>query len=43
MGRQASYDAVLEKFDKLMNPKTEGNAPEKDTVTTTEDGTVVAK
>ncbi len=38
-----TYDAVLEKFDKLMNPKTEGNAPEKDTVTTTEDGTVVAK
>ena len=38
-----TYDAVLEKFDKLMNPKTEDNAPEKDTVTTTEDGTVVAK
>lgn len=38
-----TYDAVLEKFDKLMNPKTEDKAPEKDTVTTTEDGTVVAK
>ncbi len=38
-----TYDAVLEKFDKLMNPKTEDNTPEKDTVTTTEDGTVVAK
>ncbi|MDE7273834.1 MAG: hypothetical protein K2N95_12360 [Lachnospiraceae bacterium] len=40
---QKTYDAVLEKFDKLMNAKTEDNAPEKDTVTTTEDGTVVAK
>jgi len=43
---QKTYDAVLEKFDKLMNPKTEDKAPEtsqKDTVTTTEDGTVVAK
>lgn len=38
-----TYDAVLEKFDKLMNPKTEDKAPEKDTVTETEDGTVVAK
>ncbi len=40
---QRTYDAVLEKFDKLMNPKTEDNATDKDTVTTTEDGTVVAK
>lgn len=38
---QRTYDAVLEKFDKLMNPKTEDKASE--TVTTTEDGTVVAK
>lgn len=38
-----TYDAVLEKFDKLMNPKTETQTPEKETVTTTEDGTVVAK
>ncbi len=38
-----TYDAVLEKFDKLMNPKTEDKAPDKETVTTTEDGTVVAK
>lgn len=38
-----TYDAVLEKFDKLMNPKTEDNASEKDTITATEDGTVVAK
>lgn len=38
-----TYDAVLEKFDKLMNPKTEDKAPEKDTITTTEDGTVIAK
>lgn len=38
---QRTYDAVLEKLDKLMKPETE--APEKDTVTTTEDGTVVAK
>lgn len=40
---QKTYDAVLEKFDKLMNPKTETETPDKDTVTTTEDGTVVAK
>ncbi|MDE6056000.1 MAG: hypothetical protein K2G55_20110 [Lachnospiraceae bacterium] len=40
---QKTYDAVLEKLDKLMNPKTEGSTSEKDTVTTTEDGTVVAK
>lgn len=40
---QRTYDAVLEKFDKLMNPETEGKTPDKDTVTTTEDGTVVAK
>lgn len=38
-----TYDAVLEKFDKLMNPKTEDKTPDKETVTTTEDGTVVAK
>lgn len=41
-----TYDAVLEKFDKLMNPKTEEKAPEtseKNTITTSEDGTVVAK
>ncbi|MBD5452617.1 MAG: hypothetical protein HDR25_08255, partial [Lachnospiraceae bacterium] len=31
-----TYDAVLEGFDKLMNPKTEE-------VTTSEDGTVVSK
>lgn len=35
-----TYDAVLEKLDKLMEPKTE--EPSKN-VTTTEDGTVVAK
>ena len=40
---QKTYDAVLEKLDKLMNPKTEGTTSGKDTVTTTEDGTVVAK
>jgi len=40
---QKTYDAVLEKLDKLMEPKTETNTPDKDTVTTTEDGTVVAK
>lgn len=40
---QKTYDAVLEKLDKLMEPKTETNTPENDTVTTTEDGTVVAK
>ncbi|MDE5825047.1 MAG: hypothetical protein K2H91_10270, partial [Lachnospiraceae bacterium] len=40
---QKTYDAVLEKLDKLMNPKTEGSTSAKDTVTTTEDGTVVAK
>ena len=40
---QKTYDAVLEKLDKLMNPKTETSTPDKDTVTTTEDGTVVAK
>lgn len=45
---QKTYDAVLEKLDKLMEPKTETstpdkNTPNKDTVTTTEDGTVVAK
>ena len=40
---QKTYDAVLEKLDKLMNPKTEGSTAEKDTVTTTEDGTVIAK
>jgi len=33
---QRTYDAVLEKFDKLINPKTEE-------VTTSEDGTVVSK
>lgn len=41
-----TYDAVLDKFDKLMNPKTEDKAPEaseKSTITTSEDGTVVAK
>lgn len=38
-----TYDAVLEKFDKLMEPKTEDKEPAKDTVTTTEDGTVVAR
>lgn len=40
---QRTYDAVLEKFDKLMNPETESKTPAKDTITTTEDGTVVAK
>ena len=40
---QKTYDAVLEKLDKLMNPTTEGSTAEKDTVTTTEDGTVIAK
>ena len=38
-----TYDAVLEKFDNLMKPKTEDKTPDKDNVTTTEDGTVVAK
>lgn len=38
-----TYDAVLEKFDKLMEPKTEDKESAKDTVTTTEDGTVVAR
>lgn len=33
---QRTYDAVMDKFDKLINPKTEE-------VTATEDGTVVAK
>lgn len=37
---QRTYDAVLEKFDKLITPKTESKV---DTVTTTEDGTVVSK
>ena len=40
---QKTYDAVLEKFDNLMKPKTETTEPPKDTVTTTEDGTVVAR
>ena len=40
---QKTYDAVLEKFDSLMKPKTENQEPPKDTVTTTEDGTVVAR
>lgn len=40
---QRTYDAVLEKFDKLMNPETESKTPDKDTITTTEDGIVVAK
>lgn len=46
-----TYDAVLEKFDKLMKPSTESSASTEkqpsntttDKVTTTEDGTVVAK
>lgn len=46
-----TYDAVLEKFDKLMKPKEDTTANKTDnttadknqTVTTTEDGTVVAK
>lgn len=45
-----TYDAVLEKFDKLMKPSTEAsdnkqpsNNTSNDKVTTTEDGTVVAK
>lgn len=46
-----TYDAVLEKFDKLMKPSTESSTSTNkqpsntttDKVTTTEDGTVVAK
>lgn len=40
---QKTYDAVLEKLDKLMEPKKETDTSKTDTVTTTEDGTVVAK
>ncbi|MBO5144159.1 MAG: hypothetical protein J6C19_01320 [Lachnospiraceae bacterium] len=38
---QKTYDAVLEKFDKLIKP--EEPKPTTETVTSTEDGTVVAK
>ncbi len=45
---QKTYDAVMEKFDKLMNKdnasaETTDKVPEPDTVTKTEDGTVIAK
>ena len=45
-----TYDAVMEKFDKLMNKKedttentTADTIPKEETVTTTEDGTIIAK
>lgn len=38
---QRTYDAVLEKFDKLLKPQESESTSE--TITTTEDGTVVAK
>lgn len=47
---QKTYDAVMEKFDKLMNKKedttentTADTIPKEETVTTTEDGTIIAK
>jgi len=47
---QKTYDAVLEKFDSLLKPSTDKETADKnqtpanqDTVTTTEDGTVIAK
>ncbi len=45
---QKTYDAVMEKFDQLMNKdnasaETTDKVPEPDTVTKTEDGTVIAK
>ena len=42
---QKTYDAVLEKFDKLLKPEKSDDSAEQttETVTSTEDGTVVAK
>ncbi len=40
---QKTYDAVMEKFDKLMTPDEEAQALASETLTTTEDGTVITK
>ena len=38
-----TYDAVMEKFDKLLTPKEEETDKKDETVDSTEDGTIVIK